>query len=176
MAETRIRPARPADAPAIAQLHTASWKKYYRGILPDAVLDELTVEESEARHTRSLTTPGSPEHRAWALVADGGVIGWAATGPARDDDLEPASHELYAIYLRPERVGQGHGRALMQHCMEDAGSRGFGEMVMWVLRGNERAQRFYTAAGFAPDPRVAEIEFRNTGATKLRMVRPIAQA
>jgi RimJ/RimL family protein N-acetyltransferase len=40
-----------------------------------------------------------------------------------------------------------------------------------VLVGNERAQRFYAAAGFTPDARVPEQPFRDTGAWKRRMVR-----
>lgn len=173
MEASPIRRAVPDDAHAIATLHTASWKTHYRGILPDPVLDALTVEESEARHTRNLEAPGSPEIRAWVLEQEGDVIGWAATGPPRDDDLDAESHELYAIYLRPSCVGRGHGRALIQHCLADVASRGCGEMVMWVLRGNERAQRFYAAAGFAPDPRTDEVEYRDTGALKLRLVRAL---
>ena len=48
---------------------------------------------------------------------------------------------------------------------------------MWVLTGNERAQRFYAAAGFAPDERVpAETAFEDCDAQKLRMVRSLAGA
>lgn len=175
MSESAIRRARPDDARAIAALHTASWKTHYRGLLPDELLDSLTLEASEARHRRNLESPGSPELRAWVLEEDGAVVGWSVTGPARDEDLDVGSHELYAIYLRPECVGRGQGRALMQHCIADLAGRGFAEIVMWVLRGNERAQRFYAAAGFVPDERAPEVDFRDTGALKLRMVRALAQ-
>jgi hypothetical protein len=38
---TQLRPATPADAPALARAHVASWRAAYRGILPDAVLPEV---------------------------------------------------------------------------------------------------------------------------------------
>jgi len=42
-----IRPATPEDARAIAEVHVASWRYAYRGLLPDDVLDRLSVEERE---------------------------------------------------------------------------------------------------------------------------------
>ena len=114
-----------------------------------------------------------PDTRNWAQEQDGVLIGWAATGDARDDDLDESSHELYAIYLEPDAIGQGHGRALMTHCLEDVRARGHRELVMWVLRGNARAQAFYRAAGFEIDPRVVPAGFLDTGATKLRMRRDV---
>ena len=38
-----VRSARPGDAEAIAQLHVASWRVAYRGIVDDAYLDALDV-------------------------------------------------------------------------------------------------------------------------------------
>ena len=41
MSEIVIRVAEPGDAEAIAECHTATWKTAYRGLLPDAMLDEM---------------------------------------------------------------------------------------------------------------------------------------
>ena len=43
-----IRLATLADARAIAELHVASWRAAYVGILPPAYLEGLSVEEREA--------------------------------------------------------------------------------------------------------------------------------
>jgi hypothetical protein len=41
-----IRPARPADAPALAAVHVATWRDAYAGLLPDEFLapagDQIT--------------------------------------------------------------------------------------------------------------------------------------
>ena len=177
MADSPIRRARVEDARAIAILHTASWQTAYRGVLPDEMLDRIDVDERAARHAGNLANPSSPEGRWWVLEQEEAVVGWAATGPCRDDGLDERCHELYAIYLLPACVGQGHGRALIQHCLADAVQRGYGEMVMWVLTGNERARRFYAAAGFSPDERVPSlVAFEESDAHKLRMVRSLDDA
>ena len=39
-----IRPATVDDAAAVAHVHVSSWRSTYRGLMPDAVLDSLSVE------------------------------------------------------------------------------------------------------------------------------------
>ncbi|MCL4528655.1 MAG: GNAT family N-acetyltransferase, partial [Chloroflexi bacterium] len=41
---TLIRPAVPNDVDAIARVHIDSWLTTYRGLIPDAVLDNLSFE------------------------------------------------------------------------------------------------------------------------------------
>ncbi len=182
-----IRRATPEDAPEITRCHIGGWKVHYRGILPDAMLDELDHAQRSAKRRQfireemeereALVAAGADprkERANWVLEQDGTILGWASTGPARDEDLGMETNELYAIYLDPELVGRGHGRVLMQYCIDDACERGFAEMSMWVLTGNERARRFYAAAGFVADPRVSPEPFGETSETKLRMVRSLA--
>lgn len=170
-----IRLARLDDAEAISHLQVRAWQSAYRGILPDAMLDAMDPDKNARKRRARMEDPVSPELRDWLLEEGGRLVGWAAAGPARDEDLGQDVHELYAIYLEPDCVGRGYGRKLMQHCLDDAVERGFGEMVMWVLTGNERAQRFYAAAGFDRDARVEATPFRDTGAHKLRMVRSLIE-
>jgi hypothetical protein len=40
-----IRAAQIEDAKQIAEVHVASWRAAYRGILPDSMLDNLSVEK-----------------------------------------------------------------------------------------------------------------------------------
>ena len=148
--EPTIRPATLGDAGAIGTLHARSWKHAYRGILPDAVLDAITVEAWVERRRKAL-----------------------GTAPARADDLGPETIELLAIYLDPEDVGRSYGRRLIEHALADGVEQGFAEMTMWVLAGNERAQRYYRKAGFVPDERVEPEEFGDTGSLKLRMRRSL---
>jgi len=173
MSPSQIRRAVPEDAPAIARIHVAGWQGAYRGILPDAYLDALNEAESEARHRKILEQPHDAASANWVLVRAGVLLGWAATNPARDEDLGPGVHELAAIYLDAQRIGRGLGRELMAFCIADAVERGYREMIMWVLSGNERANRFYEAAGFVRDDRTPELPFRETGALKRRLVRSI---
>jgi ribosomal protein S18 acetylase RimI-like enzyme len=80
------------------------------------------------------------------------VIGFAATGPTRDDDESPhETGEVYAIYLQPEFWDRGIGRALFQQAVEELRREGFVRVTLWVLESNARACRFYEAAGMHAD-------------------------
>ena len=178
--DPRIRPATVEDAEGITRCHIGGWQVHYRGILPDAVLDAIDFDERLALRSRMLAEDVAASEgdegrrrRNWVLEEEGRIRGWVADGPERDEDLGPGTCELYAIYLDPKRVGQGYGRALMQDCLARAAAAGYDEMVMWVLAGNERARRFYAAAGFRNDERVPAALFGDTGATKLRMRREL---
>ncbi|MFN2169283.1 MAG: GNAT family N-acetyltransferase, partial [Anaerolineae bacterium] len=92
--------------------------------------------------------------QAAVLVADGraGLLGFAAFGPSRDDDLDPSQvGEIYAIYLLPKAWGQGHGSALLRQALDKLQAQGLDETTLWVLRDNQRAIDFYQAHGFQAD-------------------------
>lgn len=146
----RIREAEPRDARAIAQVHVSSWQAAYRGHLTDEYLDGLTVEDRLEQHRRTLEEPRA-DWRTWIAEDAGRVAGFAVTGPSEDADAEDRTGEVYAIYLDPERVGTGLGRALFEHAVGDLRERGFTQATLWVLASNERARRFYEVAGWATD-------------------------
>ena len=72
-------------------------------------------------------------------------------GPCEDDDLGPSVGQVYAIYLVAECWGRGIGRDLLQRAETDLGSAGYQGASLWVLTTNDRARRFYEAAGWRPD-------------------------
>jgi GNAT superfamily N-acetyltransferase len=110
------------------------------------------------------------------VLEDGtGLFGWASTGLARDEEPAARVHELFALYLDPQRVGEGHGRRLMTHCLSDATQRGFGEIVLWVIEGNEPARRFYAAAGFDLDEDTEPQPYRDTGTLQVRLKRSLSE-
>jgi GNAT superfamily N-acetyltransferase len=146
----RIRPATREDARAIAEVHVASWRAAYRGLLPDAYLDRLSVDEREAQRREHLDDPSE----AWGtLVAeeDGRVVGFATFGPSRDEDAPPGTGEVPAIYLDPAVVGTGVGRDLFAETTTGLRHAGYGRATLWVLEANDRARRFYEKAGWTWD-------------------------
>lgn len=149
---TTIRPAIVEDAPAIAELHIRSWQWAYRGLIEDAYLDSMsaTLERRiEQRRTQLASLP--PETRWWVAEQHGRIVGFAITGLSRDQDVLPETVEVYAIYLAQNAAGQGIGRTLFAHAVSDLRQRGFKRAMLWVLTTNQRARRFYEAAGWTPD-------------------------
>ena len=146
----RIREAVPADARAMAEIHVRSWQAAYRGQLTDDYLDGLSVEDRLEQHRRTLREPPA-EWRTWVAQDGEHVAGFAVTGPSQDADATERTGEVYAIYLEPDRVGTGAGRALFERAVGDLRERGFDAATLWVLETNERARRFYEVAGWTHD-------------------------
>jgi GNAT superfamily N-acetyltransferase len=146
-ASVETRPATPDDALAVARIHVRSWQAGYRGLLPDSYLDGLRAEDRAPRYTFGSPNPDLP----WTqLAVDGDVIlGFATTGLPSSNDV-PGAGELLALYVDPDHWGRGIGGALLAAaCARIAKTSTFA--VLWLLDGNQRGARFYTAQGWAPD-------------------------
>ena len=133
-----VRPAVLADAPAVASVHVRSWQVAYRGLVPDEVLDNLSVEERGSMWERAIPNGG-----VWVALVDDEVVGFASTGPSREAD---AVSQLYAIYFLPSAWGTGLAEPLALAALGD--SR---DTIVWVFEENKRACRFYERLGFVAD-------------------------
>jgi ribosomal protein S18 acetylase RimI-like enzyme len=146
---TTVRKARRDDAADIGAVHVRAWQHAYRGgLMPDAYLDSLSIEERSAQWDQALGR--EPRPRSARLVAEddqGTVTGFIVAGPA-DRDPDAAEGEVYALNVEPSAWGQGAGRALLIAGMDHLRAAGFAEAVLWVHPDNERARRFYEAAGW----------------------------
>ncbi len=157
-----IRVAHPQDAGEIAQVHITTWQAAYRGLLPDSLLDHLSLSQRTLEWQEILArTDGQilVYTRAREEVAEGmtEIVGFAALGACRDADLaQERVGEVYALYLRPDCWGKGYGAALMTEALAQLQLQGYPLVTLWVLAGNQRAIRFYAAAGFHADGRVQE--------------------
>lgn len=148
-AAARIRPARPDDADAIARVHVATWQHAYRGLLPDAYLDGLSVDQRRAMWRASIEK-GTPA----VFVAEdtGGIAGFAAVAPCRDKDAVPDAYEIWAIYVMPAAAGRGIGRDLCAAAGALARSQRAPRLSLWVIADNQAARRFYARVGFVEEP------------------------
>jgi ribosomal protein S18 acetylase RimI-like enzyme len=146
----RIRPAGLEDAIPIAEVHVAAWQAAYRGLVPDSYLDELTVEKRLVLWQRRLA-----QRRSASLVVaedQKSLAGFCLFGPTRDEDgKNKPIGEIIALNVRPGCWRRGFGRALCDFALREAPSRGWTAVTLWILKGNQRASRFYEALGFALD-------------------------
>lgn|GEM_PF-152009 len=142
-----VRHAHPADACSIARVHIDSWKTAYRGLVPDAYLDQLSYDESEQVWRRSLADQNST--RLFVSEVEGaGVVGFAAGGPGRSrDPVDPAyGGELWGIHILAEYRRQGIGQALVREVVRWLAAHGMQSMFVWCLY-DAPARLFYTALG-----------------------------
>jgi len=145
--ETTVRPARLGDADDVAALHVRAWQAGYRGLLPDDYLAGLRPAERAARYTFDTRDPAGP--MTLVAVRDGAIVGFATTG-GHDDGSEPVG-ELMALHVDPPSWRTGIGSALVAAARQALSDRGFGRAVLWVLSGNDRAERFYRGDGWTHD-------------------------
>jgi len=140
-----IRFANLADVNAIASVHVTSWQETYRGMMPDSVLDTLSVER-RAKLWRHVLEESTEERPVIAVAEQGNkVIGFANYGKEREDDPQ-FEGELAALYVLKEFHGQGIGRMLIKKSTEGLLTLGLSSMMLWVLKGNP-AQKFYEHMG-----------------------------
>lgn len=144
-----IRQATPDDASSIAYIKIAGWRFAYTGIMPDAVLDAMRHEDITKTWHRYLSQATTASLWLVSVDDDGTVTGYANGGREREA-VPDYSGELYAIYVHPAHHGKGIGRALLTHIARWLHTAGYGDMLIWVLRDNHQARRFYEAVGGQP--------------------------
>ena len=142
-----IRDARPGDERAVAEVHVRSWQSAYRDLLPEEYLDGLRPEHRIPGY-RFGEDGAAP--RTLLAIEGATVLGFATFGASRDEDA-PGAGELFALYVDPERWRAGAGRVLLARTREGLHALGHREALLWVLRGNEPAERFYEADGWRRD-------------------------
>lgn len=137
-----------AEAAAVIDLRRRAWRAAYDDILPPDAL-ESGADPGEYGGA-SLVSDAARPTETHLVARDGGVVGFAIglTGERRHAFVPGADAELRALYVAPERWGEGVGTALLDavRARLDAGRR----LHLEVFAANERARRFYEGRGFAP--------------------------
>ena len=147
-----IRKAQLGDADGIARAHTASWRSSYRGILPDAVLARIDVDQRATSWRRTLQ-----DRRILTLVAfdltHQDIVGFCDAGPSRGHTGYAA--EVYRIYIEHHAKRHGLGREMFEQVIDWLRSQDLRSLIIWVLDGNHHAHRFYEAMGGRAASRMA---------------------
>jgi ribosomal protein S18 acetylase RimI-like enzyme len=146
--DATIRRATPADVDAIAAMHLATWLAAYRGLVSDEFLDGVTHESRVARWERTFA-PAEVGVTETTLAIEGDtILGLCSFGP-RVDPHATTIGQVYSLHVGPAVWRGGIGRMLLDDALLRLGNRGFARVVLWVLRDNENARRFYEARGWS---------------------------
>ena len=150
------------DVPEMARVIVRCWQETYRGLVPDAVLDDPGFPAARERFwTAALTDERYRDNRLAVAERDGELIGVAMSGPARDHGAT-WSRQLYVLYVVAAEHGTGAGPALLD-AVVDADE----PVALWVADPNPRAQAFYRKHGFVADG-ASQLD---DGVREIRMVR-----
>lgn len=163
---------READVDAVSAVRVRGWQSAYAGIVPQGYLDAMTVEGDARRRRAWFADPLRKSTELVALDADGALVGWISSGPYRGS-AEARTGEVYALYVRPDRIGRGVGRALLGVVHARMAAQRFEALALWVLDDNRQARGFYERAGYRPDGATQEDDYGDVALTELRYRRPL---
>jgi ribosomal protein S18 acetylase RimI-like enzyme len=123
-----IRPAAAADAAGVADVYLASFKATY----------DFPLAHTDDQVRAWIRDAVVPAGGTWvALDTDGTVVGM----------MDVAAGDLSQLYVRPDRLGEGIGRRLLDIAME----RSPDGLTLYTFQVNERARRFYERHGFVAE-------------------------
>ena len=140
-------------------VHYQSYQETYAGLMDAEYLNSMSEEKcKEIAHKW-------PEN---LLVAKDGekMIGFVGYGKYHDDTLADCG-EVFCIYVLADYYGKKVGYELMNAAFEKL--KEYKRIALWVLKGNERAIRFYERYGFRFDGKEETIQL-GTPNTELRMI------
>jgi L-amino acid N-acyltransferase YncA len=133
----RTRPARPADADAIARIYN------------EGIADRIGTFETEPRSAGDVLRwldAGYP------LVVgeddDGEVVAWASAPPYRAHRPAYSGVGDFSIYVARAARGRGVGRATLGALIEEAEARGYWKLVSRIFPENEASLRLCRSLGF----------------------------
>ena len=150
----KIRGAVAADAPAMGRVMVDSFLSAHRGQMPDEAwqqrVDEWTPDVSARGWARAIKERAEGKAaRDVLLVAedDAGALSALVSGSAADDDPSGSIAEIGALYVLPDRRGQGFGGSLLRAAAGELADLGFSVLHIGVLTANLPARGFYEAMG-----------------------------
>lgn len=165
------------DARGIAEVHVASWRAAYRGVLPRRYLSAMSVDSLTEHWTQRIQGAGRFAFRSddlWVVEAEDRVIGFASIGPCLDDEeLAGFAGEVQMLYIHPEMSGQGLGRALFDHVLGVLAKRDYRWLVVWVLEHNKGARQFYERMGLQADGSTATDHSTGQGVSVVRYAKAL---
>lgn len=134
-----VRNAVVEDTRQMAVVRVETWRCAYAGLVPDSLLDGLSVEGSAERFFEAISA--FPTVRVAVVEEEHRVLGFSLSGPCRGEDCHGRG-EIYALYVLPEHQGRGIGTALFEAAISELAARELLPVEIRVLAGNPYT-RFY---------------------------------
>ena len=144
-----IRSATPADVPVLLEMirELAEYEKaLHEAVATEEQVAEALFGEQPAAYAHVATEPVGGADGA----ADGEVVGFALW--FLNFSTWRGVHGIYLedLYVRPDRRGRGHGKALLAELARICVARGYARLEWSVLDWNEPSIRFYRSLGACP--------------------------
>lgn len=137
-----IRKVKYEDIEQIVDINIKDWKKVYKGIIDDEILDNLNREE-KIKKWREHYNIGN------VIVAEenGTILGYCRYDDNVVYENTDIDSEIIAIYVDCDKLGNGIGKKLVEYVKTDLKNKNKTKMVIWCLEKNQNARKFYEKMG-----------------------------
>lgn len=167
-----VRPAVPLDAASITRLQVRAWQAGAASAVPAGFVETLRADRIHDDWTTAIAAPPSRRHRVLVAVAEGTVVGFAATAPAGDADSDPTHEgEIAALQVDPSHRVAGHGSRLLAACVDGLRDEGCDVAYSWIGAADHGSREFFVGAGWAADGARRELDLHGDGVTRVWQLR-----
>jgi ribosomal protein S18 acetylase RimI-like enzyme len=164
-----IRAAKEADAPAMGHFSVVTWLAAHKGQVPEgqwqARQKNWTPEGSAqgwAETLRDMAAGIDADYCIYLAIETADppeIIGLVMGGPAHMGPW-PEAGQIYSVYVRADKQGQGVGKKLLATAVRHLAQLGRHKLVIGCLDTNTPARGFYEACG---GQKVGEVETEDEG-------------
>lgn len=137
-----IRTIKYEDIEQIVDINIKAWKKEYKGIIDDEILNNLNRQEKIKKWKKSY-------NKGNVIVAEesGTILGYCRYDDRAVYENTDIDSEIIAIYVDCDKLGNGIGRKLVEYVKNDLKNKNKTKMVIWCLEKNQNARKFYEKIG-----------------------------
>lgn len=141
MPELSDRPATSTDVATIRRIARRSWHAAHDDIVGADAVDAFLSAHYDRETVEASVRDADSVYRV--VEADDEVVGFAVASPT-----ERATWMLGAIYVHPDRWGEGAGTTLLDSVERAVRTAGGERLRLVVMADNGRARSFYESRGY----------------------------
>lgn len=131
-----VRPATPADAPAIARIYN------------EGIADRTATFETRGRTAAEIEQQLRGPHPAVVVLGGAGeVVAFAWSSPYSGREVYATLGD-HGVYVAREARGQGHGEAALRGLMDAARRAGLHKLTSRIFVENAASRRLHARCGF----------------------------
>lgn len=154
------------DRTALSRIYEASWKHFYKGIVPSSFLDSIP----EGFWASKIDEPGRNTVLAFRDEPENeNPVGICSFGKSRSADF-PDWNEIYSIYVLPGYTGRGYGKALFRLALAELTKTESAGIYLWVFKENYSARQFYEKHSFIATEEFSSVTLTGTAVPEIKYV------
>lgn len=144
MDNINIRDIKKEDIPQVVDIQISGWRAAYKGMIDDEYLENMNVEkkikmrEKDYKETRFIVAEINNEIVGFCRYTD---------NMEKTPETPEVDCELRALYVKPELKHNGIGKKMFQYAVNEFKNMGKTKMVLWCLKDNVLARKFYEKMG-----------------------------